>query len=124
MKKMFSIAAVALMLFACNNMSSPTQTVSTFIGAMKAKNYDLAVKCCTEKSGQTLRAIIGMVPEERLKETIGSDITLERDSIDPSGEKAWVFARTKDSEGREAQLSPFTLLKENGKWKMLIEKSK
>lgn len=122
MKKVLSIAAVALMLFACNSMSSPKQTVSTFIGAMKAKNYDQAVNCCTEKSGQTFRSFIGLASQERLDELLRLNSVIVSDSIDPSGQKAWVHTRPEDNSSGIGDT--FTLVKEDEKWKILIEKTK
>jgi hypothetical protein len=129
MKKKFigilCIAAVLSILVSCGG-GSPESVAKSFMNAMLDGKFDKAAKYATEESGkmlmqlQAMAAMGGDMGELTAMESDGGsaekpDIKITGSEID--GDNATV---TYEMEGQPPQ--EMTLVKENGKWKVLFEK--
>lgn len=132
MKKILSALAITVVLFSCNNnTSSPSNAVNAFFNTMKKGDVTELKTLVTKSDVQLIEmaekfakafgvndkdSISDKFKTEMIEKSKDISFTVKDEKIE--GDKATVNVEIKDKEKTETK--PFSLLKEDGKWKISL----
>lgn len=116
----FSILIVGLFLFSCSREDSPREVAETFLGYIGNNDFERAKDLGTEETDRLMDMLSGF------KKMVSDSTEMEEHNYSIVSEKiegnVAVYTYEDKNKGPEAGLESLTLVKEDGKWKVAMNK--